>query len=180
MLTGQGSCAAQGHLTKPNASRDEQQFIDELFADLVATINAPKFTAALAEILADQKITCSGVSGSEQVHNARQRIVHERVNDTVKVTLSVDGHRYKPGTLELSCVSFVSIANAMPEYDLDELFDNLASSARLAEGASLHPRQIEGALKVDRELNERNLLELRDEAGVFCRCVGALQDASRF
>ena len=89
----------------------------------------------------------------------------------------IDGYRYKPGALESSSLAFITIATAMPKYDLDELCDNLARSSRLAEGASLHPSHVEGAKKIDGELKECSLVKLRDEAGEFCRCVGAFQGA---
>ena len=74
--------------------------------------------------------------------------------------------------------NLVTIANALPHYDLNDLCGKLAWSGRLADEASLGATQIAGATEVDVALRECNLSELCDEAAEFGRCVGYIQEVS--
>ena len=95
---------------------------EKIFDDLKATIQASSFPSELSNVLRG--------AGARLQRPYRflegQQIVHERVDKTIKVELDVDGYRYKPGDLQAASVAFITIANALPEHDLNDLCCDLA------------------------------------------------------
>ena len=136
---------------------------EKKFDDLKATIQASSFPSELSGVLRGAGARLQRVYRSVE----GQQIVHERVDETIKVELDVNGYRYKPGDLWAASVAFITIANALPEYDLNDLCRDLAQSLCLAEGGSVGPAHFRIAKKCDGTLIELGLFDLRDEAGDF-------------
>ena len=103
-----------------------------------------------------------------------QQLLEDKAKRAILSTLQVDGHKYDKQKLQTWSNTFCKVCAALPDIKPDRVCSQLRISFFVAQGRSFSESDVRDIALFNELLQERSILELRDEAAYFVLAIGSI------